>query len=382
MTTKSAIEPLELLRKLADDFRHLEQEHGRQPQRSATRRRLGSALQDIAARFERLLVEWVRDDVPRMQWREYLHGRAAAPDTPRRPAPPLFKGRTDAGAVIEIRKALAGHDLFVDGALIDHSGVPWRLDPDMLGRTQIGEHACEETFDAPPPAVNALSEFLAGRATPPWRWARELVDDGLINNELALTPRGQRCLRQGRTTQAPPPRARNFCVLVADAARARVLVLDEVRGGLGPSISALVEVADITNPMLRARDAEVLSDSRPGLRREGPKSPRHAVSDHREDRRRDIERHFAARVAEEAASVWRRYSPCELIVAASPVMLGLLRPAIDRQIRAKDLITVRDLARDRTKLTAPRLQDLLAQAGLLPSRGRRPPQLSTPGLPL
>ena len=380
--TRSAIEPLELLRKLADDFRHLEQEHGRQPQRSSTRRRLGSALQDIEVRFERLLAEWVRDDGPRAQWRDYMHGRAAAPDTPRRPAPPLFKGRTDAGAVIEIRKALAGHDLFVDGAFIDHSGVPWRLDPDMLGTTQIGDHACEETFDAPPAAVTALAEFLAGRATPPWRWARELIDDGLVNTELALTPRGQRSLRRGRPTPAPPPRAHNVCVLVADAARARVLVLDVARGNLDFATSKLVEVADTTNPMLRARDAEVLSDSRPGLRREGPKSPRHAVSDHREDRRRDIERHFAARVAEEAASVWRRYSPCELIVAASPVMLGLLRPAIERQIRAKDQIVVRDLARDLTKLTASQLQDLLAEAGLLPRRGRRPPQLSTPGLPL
>lgn len=379
---RSAIEPMELVRKLADDFRHVEQEHGRQPQRSATRRRLANALQNIEDRFERLLAEWVRDDAARTQWRAYLHGRAAAPDTPSRPPPPLFKGRTDAGSVIEIRQALSGHDLLVDGALIDHSGVPWRLDPDMLGLTQIGDHACEETFDAPPYAVTALAEFLAGRATPPWRWARELIDDGLVDSELSLTPRGQRCLRRARTIEAPSPRARNFCVLVADAARARVLVLDVERGGLDTSISKLVEVADITNPMLRARDVEVLSESRPGLRREGPKSPRHAVSDHREDRRRDLERLFAARVAEEAASVWRRYSPCELIVAASPVMLGLLRPAIDRTIRAKDHIAVHDLARDLTKLTAPRLQDLLAQAGLLPRRGRRPPQLSTPGLPL
>ena len=76
--------------------------------------------------------------------------------------------------------------------------------------------------------------------------------------------------------------------------------------------------------------------------------------------------------------MWRRYPSCELIVAASPVMLGLLRPAIDRQIRAEDQIAMHELARDLTKLTAAELHDLLAEAELLPSvdaarRWSRPP---------
>lgn len=378
--TKFAIEPIGLLRTLGDRYRHVEQEHQRQPPHSATRHRIATEMQSIQAHFERLLVEWVADDDLRAQWREFLQGRQPAPDAPRLPPPPLFKGRTDAGAVIEIHPVSDGYDTIVDGARLDHSGVPWHLDPDMRGSVQIGNHACEETFDAPEPAVRALAEFLAGRAASPWRWARELLEDGLMDTELALTPRGERCLERARPVHEPAPRARNVCVLVADAARARVWVLDVDRGGIGPAISELVDVAEITNPMLRARDVDVVSDSGTG-RRGGAKTPLHATPDHRDHRRRDIERHFAAEVAEEAASVWRRYPSCELIVAASPVMLGLLRPAVDRQIRVNDQIHVRELPRDLTKLTGPALHDLLAEDKLLPERGRRGLMLPTPGLP-
>jgi hypothetical protein len=62
-------------------------------------------------------------------------------------------------------------------------------------------------------------------------------------------------------------------------------------------------------------------------------------------------------------------------------MLGLLRPAIDRQIRAKDQVDIRELARDLTKLSTSMLHDLLAEEALLPERGRRPPLKPMPGLP-
>jgi protein required for attachment to host cells len=160
------------------------------------------------------------------------------------------------------------------------------------------------------------------------------------------------------------------------------MVLEQDRTSVGPAISELVEVATITNPTLRARDVELLSDSRPGLRREGPGTPRHAVSDHREAHRRELERHFAARIAEETARVWRRYEFCVLVVAASPVMLGMLRTALNREIHASDQLRVEELPRDLTKLSPPALHDLLADFELLPERRRRAPVISTPGLPM
>ncbi len=378
---KPPFAPLDLLRKLADEYRHVEQEHRREPpSRGATRNRLATKMRELEAHFERILAEWTTDEALREAWREFLRGRAPAPDEPRVAPPPLFKGRTGAGSLVEIRPARDGYDIFIDGARSDHSSVPWHLDPDTRGPVQIGEHACEEVFEAPSAAIAALTEFLAGRAALPWQWARELLEDGLIDPELALTPRGRRCLDAAHPAAPPAPRARNFCVLVADAARARVLALEVASPSLGPNTAELVELVKLTNPMLRTLDTAAVSDSGSG-RRGGARTPLHSTPDHRDHRRRDIERHFAAVVTEEAAAIWRRYPSCVLVVVAPPVMLGLLRPAIERSIRAKDRLTIHEVASDHTKLSASKLHDLLAESELLPARSRRAPIMPEPGLP-
>lgn len=143
---------------------------------------------------------------------------------------------------------------------------------------------------------------------------------------------------------------RTFCVVVADASRARVLVLEPDRETGDTAASELVEIAEITNPMVRVRGAAVLSHVR-----------------------HDIERHFAAEIAAEAAAVWSCYSPCELIVAASPALLAVLRPAIFARTRGQagpGVIPsgIHELARDLVKLSGPRLRDELAAAGLVPAR--------------
>jgi protein required for attachment to host cells len=144
---------------------------------------------------------------------------------------------------------------------------------------------------------------------------------------------------------------RTFCVAVADAAHARVLVLEPDRETGDAAASELVEVAEITNPRVRARSAAGRSYDR-----------------------RDIERLFAAEIAEEAAAVWSCYPPCELIVAASPAMLAALRSAIRARIEGSIAGSIapsgiHELARDLVKLSGPRLRDELAGAGLVPARG-------------
>jgi protein required for attachment to host cells len=144
-------------------------------------------------------------------------------------------------------------------------------------------------------------------------------------------------------------------VVVADASRARVLVLEPARETDDAAASELVELAEITNPGVRARSAA------------GPSYDR-----------REIERHFAAEIAAEAAAVWSCYAPCELIVAAGPAMLAALRSAIRHRIgdpigaRIDGPIApsgIHELARDLVKLSGPRLRDELAGAGLVPARG-------------
>jgi hypothetical protein len=134
--------------------------------------------------------------------------------------------------------------------------------------------------------------------------------------------------------------ARNVCVVVADAARGRVLLLDDAAGGV-----ELVEVARITNPALRVRGG--------GLG---------AVQRH------DADRHFAAEIAEEAAAACRLYPRCELVVVAAPGMLALLRVALERAIGTDEPITLRLNADDLTRLAGAPLHDALAQRSLVPAR--------------
>lgn len=161
------------------------------------------------------------------------------------------------------------------------------------------------------------------------------------------------------------PGPRTFCVVVADAAHARVLVLEPDRDTGDTAASELVELAEITNPMVRARSVATLTRSNG---RRGRTPPQGIAEYHAH--RRDIERHFAAEIAEEAAAVWSCYPPCELIVAAGPAMLAALRPAIQSKTGGPiDPGAVHELARDLIKLSGPRLHDELAGAGLLPPRG-------------
>ena len=366
-------QPRDVLRELGSEYRHVENQHAREPAHSTYRRRLARQMDDLAVHFERLLDEWVDDEGLRRRWRAYLRGRDAAPDEPTIPVPPLFRGRNDAGALVEVIPRGDGHDIVVDGALHDRDSLPWELDPDMREPIWVGDMSCEEVFVVPEEAVRALADFTAGRAPPPWRWVRALVEDGLVDLHFAVTPRGARRLH--RTPElAPPPRARNLCVVVADAVRARVFVLD------GTELPRLVEVAELTNPLARARDRELVSQVRPAAR-EAPFMPRGDTSDHRDVRRREADRHFAARIAEEASAVWRGYPRCEVIVAAGPAMLGLLRPALAHAVRTSGC-SVRELARELTKLTPSALHDQLAAQALLPPRGRAAPLQPIPGQPM
>jgi protein required for attachment to host cells len=323
-------------------------------------------------RFERLLSQWVNDEELRERWRCHLHEGAPAPGEPLFTPPPLFKGLTPSNAAIELRRASdGGYDIILDGAHAGHETVPWHLDPDTAEPVLIGDHSCREVFDAPAQAIDELEAFLpTSGATPPWRWARELMEDGLIDADFALTPRGRRCLARGRRPAAAQSRRSNFCVILADAARARILTMESSRGALEPTLDALVEVADLTRPERRARDSEVFTDTRPGLRREGAHGPRHGVSDRRDQHRHETDRRFAEQVADEAARIWSGYHACRVLVVASPAMLGLLRPAIARRTRGASPHDIHELDRDLTRLATPAVHDALAAATLLPPRAR------------
>jgi len=372
MSTMEGLHPVALLGRLARNYHQVQGEHERSGPLGKRRRDLGGEAGRITERFERLLAHWVHDETLRDAWQRHFYRGGPAPAEPRLQPPPRYRGRTEAGARVEIRAADdGGYDLIVDDAVAEHQQVPWHLDPDQAGASQIGPHRCDEVFDAPDEAVDALRRWLAAPAAePPWDWARELVEDGLVDTDFGLTPRGERRLRAAPAEHAAA--RSSFCVLLADAARARVLTLDSPGGELEPTLAPLTEVIDLTSPARRGRDSELLSDTRPGLRREGGHGPRHAVSDHREGKRDDADRHFAELAADEASRIWHRRPFCTVVVVAPPRMLGVLRPLIAQHNSGPSPYDVRELDRDLTRLATPAVHDALAARALLPPRGRRP----------
>ncbi len=312
------------------------------------------------------------DEELRATWRKHLYEGGPAPKGPDVRPPKLFIGETDAGTRVEIRPASdGGHDIVVDGALEEHTAAKWRLPPDAREPFQVGPHRCREVFEAPQEAIRALQRFVTTEeALPPWRWARELFEDGLIDSEFGLTQRGRRALVALEEPATSGPPQASYCVIAADAGRARILTLDVGSPAEEQAATHLIEVADLANPARRTRDSDLFSDTRPGLRREGAHGPSHAVDDGRDRQREESDKKFAELVAEQAEAAWSKFAACHIVVAAPPKMLGILRPVVARHKIGPTRCEVHELDRDLSRLAPPALHDALAEAGLLPARGR------------
>ena len=377
----------EKLTEVAREYHQLHnqrQPRGSEADGSAAHRRIGQKMADLAARFERLVERWIGGEARAEGWRRHLYDGAPPPEGPDLAEAPLFRGLTEAGARIEVRRAPAEtgavYDVFSDGARIARESSPWHLEPEAIEPVTIAGQVCLDTWDASPEAIEALRSFLDGaRGEPPWHFARELYQDGLIDFDFALTPRGRRRLARPGTRPSGADSARlhgarsHYLVIAADAARGRIFLLAATGSGLAPTLMPLTEVADLMRPDGRARDGDLHSESRPAQRADlfaGPGSG-HGVSDHRDSRRREASREFAESVAEAASRVWRTLPDCRIVVVASPTMLGLLRPAVARRTSGPSAPPVHELARDLSKLAPAALHDALAAAALLPVRGRR-----------
>lgn len=389
-----------LTQKLVEIAREYHQLHNQRQNRgseangNAAHRRVGQKMAELAGRFERLVRHWVGDDPQAEAWRRHLYDAAPSPDGPALAAPPLFRGRTDAGALVEVKSApdagAAAYDVYIDGAHAAREGAPWHLEIDSIEPVTIAGQACLDTYDASSEAIDALRAFHGQGGEPPWSVARELYEDGLIDADFGLTARGRRCLAHlGSRRPASGPGATgaavgagvagvraHYCVIAADAARARILLLATSESGLAPTLMPLTEVADVMRPDARAHDRDLHSESRPARRADlfaGPNSG-HTVSDNRENKRRESGREFAESVAEAASRVWRTLPSCQIVVVANPTMLGFLRPAIARRTSGPTPHEVHELSRDLSKLAPAALHDAVAAAGLVPPRGRRKPR--------
>jgi hypothetical protein len=186
----------ELLEALARHYHHLQNEHKRTSPGSGVRRRIEDRLLEVRERFDRLLDEWVPEGELREAWREHVHNRSPTPAGPPAIRPLAFKGRSEAGSIVEVR-GQKGEELAVeiDGSLVER--VAAEKDLAAVGpsvRFRLDHTEFDEIFGASSDALEALADFLDDGKPPPWEHAEELLSDGLIDTHFALTPRGRRAL--------------------------------------------------------------------------------------------------------------------------------------------------------------------------------------------
>lgn len=199
--TPQAMPLREELEALADAYHHLHNEVERAPKESSRRRELEERLLRVHKRFERMLEEWVQDDDVRRRWHEHLHTHAPLPDEPRAIEPVVFRGESDAGSFCEVRRRAADElEVWVDGALLARVGADDDLRSRKSGlRFRVDSFEFAEIFRASLPAIEALEAFRERGGEPPWEYALELLEDGLIDSHYGVTPRGHRAIAE------PPP---------------------------------------------------------------------------------------------------------------------------------------------------------------------------------
>jgi protein required for attachment to host cells len=149
-------------------------------------------------------------------------------------------------------------------------------------------------------------------------------------------------------------------LIIADATRARIFFYQRLVGPAGP-VEQLVEERDLVDPARRARDGAAFADD-PGRGHAGDHG--FGFDDHREAHRDVLDHRFAREIVIEAGRVMADHGLRDLVVIASPRMLGRLRAELEPLHRT---YAIRELDRDLTQLPLVELRDHLAALAVLPA---------------
>jgi protein required for attachment to host cells len=158
----------------------------------------------------------------------------------------------------------------------------------------------------------------------------------------------------------------NICVVVADARRARLFIVQAREAPRAPF--RLAERGALSNMTLRARGRSVTGRPRTETNTNRQAGPVHPMGAQRERHRVELERRFSTEIARKAAALARNWSNGSVVLVADPHMLGFLRAAVRSAVRPA--IRVKELAKDYARLTVARLLDRLAADGIVPA-GRK-----------
>ncbi len=157
----------------------------------------------------------------------------------------------------------------------------------------------------------------------------------------------------------------NNCIVVADGSRARFFCLEDVPSPETQGGPYLTEVKGLINPEKEAHEAQLFSDSKNGGNRTNGHGV-HGYDDHREGHLIEIDRRFARSIAEAAAKLARKQGARGMVLVAPNRTIGMLRAEFEPLLR--NGMTIHELQKDLSKLSADKLQELLAREKLVPKR--------------
>lgn len=159
----------------------------------------------------------------------------------------------------------------------------------------------------------------------------------------------------------------SLSIVVADATRARLYTFDQMVAADGGHAQEMHERISLVHPARRKRPSELFGDSRPGSDR-APSGRGFAHDDHREASLRHMDHQFAVDIVDELERLVRAHGHREVILSASPRMLGILRELTGGLQRAG--VVFHELDRDLVRFSPAQLHDHLSVRGLLPARER------------
>ena len=156
-----------------------------------------------------------------------------------------------------------------------------------------------------------------------------------------------------------------FCVVVANATRARFFSLKDSEIPQVEAGPSLIEHGEVTDPQLTQKAHDLWSE-RSGRNRSSSGGRSHGYDDHRDQHTAEMERRFVQSVAERGARFAKKEQATTVLVVGNNRQLPVLSETLGGLLRGQ--VKVEGYPKDLAKLAAPALHDHLAKEGLLPKR--------------
>lgn len=161
----------------------------------------------------------------------------------------------------------------------------------------------------------------------------------------------------------------DYCILVADAERARIFTLEAAAFPNAESSPRLVEQQmDFVNPEEALPGRELWGDTKSEGRSYSAAGKPHGYDDHRERQQERHRHHFAKQVVAQTIRHALDHHVKHLVIAAESHMLGVLRSAID--LPARSGIKVIEVAKDLTTFSPRQIHEHLAREKIIPPMTR------------